>query len=72
MIKIGLYLQSCPRVWQNYINAINPGGRLSDEEVDEITLKEWKGLYIANKNGRGGKVVFDTPADEIVFYLRWS
>lgn len=70
MIAIGDYLYQCPQVWKNYIKATNPHGELKDEEVDEITLKVWKGKFIKLK--RGGYVEFETESDEIMFMLRWG
>ena len=70
MIPIGKYLINCPKVWVNYINTVNPNGKLTDEEVDEITLREWKGVFIKDKYG--SRIEFETPQDELIFYLRWS
>jgi hypothetical protein len=70
MIYIGAYLKNCPQVWINYINAVNPTGKLTNDEVDEITLKEWKGTFTIDT--KGPRVEFATPYDELKFYLCWS
>ena len=60
-------LSDCPAVWQNYINSVNPHGELSDHEVIEITLREWRGIC------KGYKYVkFLSEEDELYFILRWS
>ena len=71
MIKIAPYLTQCPKVWQNYINTVNPKGNITGKEVDEITLRDWRGVFFENDKG-GGVVVFGTEGDELMFMLRWQ
>lgn len=70
MIKVSKYLVDCPKVWQNYIDSVNPKGILKDAEVDEITLREWNGVF--KKEGKLWYVEFLTHEDEVMFMLRRS